>query len=300
MYSNLDAESEVIKMNHSFNVKVATKYGVNPAIFIENLVFWIQKNKANNKHFYDGHYWTYNTQKAFTEIFPYWTRQNIRTILNGLLKTGILLSGNYNRVKIDQTKWYTLSKDFINAYYPEVSIHNIGENQPIALVEINHSTLVETNQPIPYINTYINTDIKTTTENDECIVSIPENKKDVVVNDLLEIKSSKILEEVDEEISKLKSEIDKKIRDNINIRVLIKLIEENGIDRVKFYLENFENIAVSAIDRSAGFFVSMIRDRYQVNTKRKRTGGIATAPQIGNFEQREYDDNFYKSLYDNL
>ena len=45
-------------MNHSFNIELAEKYGVECAIVIENLAFWIKKNEANNKNLYDNRYWT--------------------------------------------------------------------------------------------------------------------------------------------------------------------------------------------------------------------------------------------------
>jgi len=36
-------------MDYSFNVEAALRYGVNGAIFIQNLFFWIKKNEANGK-----------------------------------------------------------------------------------------------------------------------------------------------------------------------------------------------------------------------------------------------------------
>lgn len=38
-------------MNHSFNVEIATKYGMLEAVLLENINFWITKNKANGKNF---------------------------------------------------------------------------------------------------------------------------------------------------------------------------------------------------------------------------------------------------------
>ena len=43
-------------LNYSFNVGLAQKYGVKEAIFLNNLIFWIQHNKANNRNYYDGYY----------------------------------------------------------------------------------------------------------------------------------------------------------------------------------------------------------------------------------------------------
>ena len=45
---------------HSFNIEVAKKLGMVEAVLLQNIQFWIEKNKASNKHFYKGKYWAYN------------------------------------------------------------------------------------------------------------------------------------------------------------------------------------------------------------------------------------------------
>ena len=35
-------------MNYNFNVEIATKIGVDEAIMLNNFVYWLAKNKANN------------------------------------------------------------------------------------------------------------------------------------------------------------------------------------------------------------------------------------------------------------
>ena len=47
-------------MQHYFDINIAMKYGIQPAIILNNLYFWIEKNRANEKHFYDGYYWTWS------------------------------------------------------------------------------------------------------------------------------------------------------------------------------------------------------------------------------------------------
>lgn len=96
-------------MNHSFDIEIAEKYGVNEAIFIENMKFWIAKNQANGRHFYEGRYWTYNSAKAYEELFPYWTAKQIRRIIDWLVKYGVLLKGNFNQSAYDRTLWYTFA-----------------------------------------------------------------------------------------------------------------------------------------------------------------------------------------------
>lgn len=77
-------------MLYSFNVNIAVEYGVEEAIFLHNLYFWIAKNKANNKHFYEGAFWTYNSLEAFTELFPFWSQKQIRRIIKKLKDKGAI------------------------------------------------------------------------------------------------------------------------------------------------------------------------------------------------------------------
>ena len=58
-------------MEHSFDIEIATKFGLIEAILLNNIWWWVEKNKANGNNYYDGNYWTYNSTKAFAELFPY-------------------------------------------------------------------------------------------------------------------------------------------------------------------------------------------------------------------------------------
>lgn len=96
-------------MTHMFNTAVAMEYGVNAAIILENISFWIQRNEANGENFRDGHYWTYNSAKAFAKLFPYFTERQIRYALAKLIDDGILLVANFNRTEFNNTAWYALT-----------------------------------------------------------------------------------------------------------------------------------------------------------------------------------------------
>jgi len=103
-------------MTHSFHISLAKKYGITKAILLEYLCFWQQKNEANEKHFYDGRYWVFNSIKAFCELFPYLSEKQIRYALNSLEKDKIIYVGNYNKSKYDRTKWYSVD----NSVYQKV------------------------------------------------------------------------------------------------------------------------------------------------------------------------------------
>ena len=96
-------------MQHHYDVEIAKKYGINAAVILENIRFWVSHNEANGTNFNDGRYWTYNTMKAFEQLFPEMPSRAIRTALEKLESNGLILVGNYNKLAFDRTKWYTLS-----------------------------------------------------------------------------------------------------------------------------------------------------------------------------------------------
>lgn len=100
-------------MNHSFDIDHAQAYGLREAILIGNFQFWIGKNKANGRHIYDGHAWTYNSVKAFSELFPYMSAKQIRGAILHLIEAGVLITGNYNANASDRTLWYAFSDESI-------------------------------------------------------------------------------------------------------------------------------------------------------------------------------------------
>ncbi len=97
-------------MIHNFDTNIAEKYGINAAIILQNIYYWIEKNRANDKHFHDGYYWTYNSMKAFEELFPYMSKKQIRGALEKLEEDGIIVCGNYNNSTYDRTKWYAITE----------------------------------------------------------------------------------------------------------------------------------------------------------------------------------------------
>lgn len=97
---------------HSFDVKLATKIGVNEAIIVGYIAYWVYQNKINNRNYFNGRYWTFNTSKALGEHFSYFTAGQIKNLLLKLEKIGILVSDNFNKNKFDRTKWYTLSDKY--------------------------------------------------------------------------------------------------------------------------------------------------------------------------------------------
>lgn len=95
---------------HYFDIRIAKLYGINCAVILQNIWHWIRKNEANGTNFYDGTYWTYNSTKAFAELFPYLSQKQIETALKKLRDEEIIITGNYNAVKYDRTLWYAITE----------------------------------------------------------------------------------------------------------------------------------------------------------------------------------------------
>ena len=143
-------------MEYSFNTEHAEKYGVPEAIIIRNLMYWVAKNKANAVNEYDGDTYTYNSVKAFNELFPFWSERQISRILKSLQEQNVIKSGNYNKAKYDRTKWY--------AFVDYETMHQMVKcNKPKRKKESTKrlNAITEKVEPIPYTKTTdINTDSK--------------------------------------------------------------------------------------------------------------------------------------------
>ncbi|MED4922929.1 DnaD domain protein [Anoxybacillus geothermalis] len=87
--------------------QLAVAIGLNESIVVQQLHYWLEKSE--NVH--DGYKWVYNTYEDWREQFPFWSESTIRRIITKLEKIGIIVSANFNRSKIDKTKWYRIDYD---------------------------------------------------------------------------------------------------------------------------------------------------------------------------------------------
>ena len=98
-------------MEHCFKVALAKEFGIEEAIFIHNFYYWIAENKANNRNYIDGRFWTYNSQRAYQDLFPYLSASQIKRIINNLVDKGLIVKGNFNENQYDRTSWYAFTDE---------------------------------------------------------------------------------------------------------------------------------------------------------------------------------------------
>tara|TARA_R100001377_G_scaffold71574_1_gene47205 strand:+ start:185 stop:991 length:807 start_codon:yes stop_codon:yes gene_type:complete len=114
---------------HSFSVEEAEKYGVEKAVILYNFRFWLTKNMANDKNNIDGYVWTYNSAAALAKLFPYLNAKKISRLLKDLEVSGALITGNYNQIGYDRTKWYSMP-EFSTKAAPIVISHICEMDSP--------------------------------------------------------------------------------------------------------------------------------------------------------------------------
>lgn len=100
-----------------FDKDHAEKYGVNGAIFLSYLFYWLGVNRDANRNYRDGKFWTYNSMAALKKIFPFWSDKQIRTTIKKLKEQGAIDVGCYNKMPFDRTQWYTLGDDIYPLEY---------------------------------------------------------------------------------------------------------------------------------------------------------------------------------------
>lgn len=118
---------------HILDIGVAQLVGPNAALIIENIAYWCEHNAANNTNLHNGRYWTYNSTKAFGELFPYLTVNAVRTALKKLNDNGLILTGNFNKSAYDHTTWYTLTEKAEAML--DVNVHSDEPDQEETTVE---------------------------------------------------------------------------------------------------------------------------------------------------------------------
>ena len=98
---------------HAFNVELATELGdVNQALMLQHFYFWYQNNKGKDDRLKGDHLypWSFNKIEDFCGIFPYMSKGKINGAISKLVEKHYVITGNYNKLKFDKTKWYSLTE----------------------------------------------------------------------------------------------------------------------------------------------------------------------------------------------
>jgi hypothetical protein len=120
---------------------LAKAVGLNEAIFLQQVHFWMQTN-AGREH--DGRHWIYNTREQWQRQFPFWSTDAIKRVVQSLRKQGVLLTNaNINKTRMDRTLWYTIDygvlSQLANSPDDRAASPDGGANSPDASGDAAHS-----------------------------------------------------------------------------------------------------------------------------------------------------------------
>lgn len=91
---------------------LAVHVGLNEAIFLQQVHYWLQGNAGKE---YEGRHWIYSTRDQWRRQFPFWSTDAIKRVVQSLRKQGVLLTNaDLNKSRMDRTLWYTIDYDALN------------------------------------------------------------------------------------------------------------------------------------------------------------------------------------------
>ncbi len=96
--------------------ELAIDIGLNESIVLQQIHYWLRINKKSKSNMRNGHYWVYNTYEEWQKEFPFWSVATIKRIITKLEREGWLISDNFNKLKIDRTKWYRINYEKLEPF----------------------------------------------------------------------------------------------------------------------------------------------------------------------------------------
>ncbi|MGF6950932.1 putative phage protein (TIGR02220 family) [Neobacillus sp. B4I6] len=138
---------------------LAAKIGVNEAVVLQQIHYWL----GISKHVIEERTWVYNTYEEWQKQLPFWSVSTIKRTIRSLEMMGLLLSNNWNEMKIDKTKWYSIDYEKVKELEDSIlerPAKPIEENAPEEEVKNTEGTTVSSSvkKEIPYaeIINYLN------------------------------------------------------------------------------------------------------------------------------------------------
>lgn len=142
----------------TFDADLAKEFGVEQAILIGRFQAWIRNNAANGRNFEEGRTWSFNTRKALSDEFPFWSPSQIRRLLNSLIERSVMRQGEFNKKGYDRTLWYAFEDEyrFLGADFVQLTESSNGSDEIDKSICRNRQLEVTIPSTVPTINPTIN------------------------------------------------------------------------------------------------------------------------------------------------
>lgn len=235
---------------------LAAILGLNEAIVLQQVHYWIEINKKNNNNFHDGRYWTYNTINDWQEEFPFWSAETVKRIFKRLRKRNLVITNNYNKIKRDRTLWYTINYEELEKITSEEYFHEEEDSNltkcndascPNEVVQNEPMEEVKLTSPLPEISTEISIQSINPSRDEDNIDG--QTDRHITSLDQLKIKYERIIENCEIHA------IDEKYRAAVAHAIKLLLLDIEKNKRIKI---GDNSIPIEIVERDIGrlnFFV---------------------------------------------
>ncbi|WP_243291450.1 DnaD domain protein [Bacillus sp. FJAT-47783] len=219
------------------------KVGLYEAIFLQQLHYWLTKSE----HVHEGRRWVYNSMESWHEQLPFISVSTIRRMVKKLEEEKIIVTGNFNRSKLDRTKWYTIHYEALNPLLDDDQSSNQREHMNRS---VRPHDLSNVNAPLPETTSETTTDKKEEEDNARIINPYTFSNKYEALNPLGDDQSSNQREHMNRserphDLSNVNAPLpettsettsDKKEEDNARIINPYTFFEQNGFGTIGGYI----------------------------------------------------------------
>lgn len=278
----------------TINRLAAKVLGLNEAIVVQQIHYWLNINEKAKKNIIDDKVWTFNTyEKWQKENFDFWSVKTIKRIFESLEKKGILIKGRYNQKKYDRTLWVTLNYEKLESILVEYE-NKTNENN----VENTENVEIPTKgQNVPMSNCNKGTDCPygkgqvVPMERDRLSPPIPENTTETKSEISITTQSVQNVPVVNTN------------KELIEAKTHLLLDSKNKIDKVSKWKQDRLLKAINIFNESEGQYFTLLEKIYKDDKnftnynkknsiKPKLKGGIGAAKMIiGDKEFSEYEED---------
>jgi len=160
------------------NTKLAKNIGLNEAIFLQQLHYWLEKTDRK----IDGKKWIYNTLDKWQEQFEFWSITTIKRVIKSLKELGYIEVKQLSEDKRNKTNYYTVNYSKVAKIGQESESTNAsGQSDPTHKTKMDSSKKPswsapsDQNDPMYNVKSLTETTTEITTEN---ITPISPTKKE--------------------------------------------------------------------------------------------------------------------------
>lgn len=104
-----------VEHSHVFSPSLACEFGVECAIILAGLKFWIDSNRGQKQYEHEGRTWAYFSRRAMCILWPYLSEDVIRQRIKTLVDEGVLLKAQLSAVLKDEpwdrTNWFAFADE---------------------------------------------------------------------------------------------------------------------------------------------------------------------------------------------